>query len=257
MKVSAIAINTFREAVRNKILYSVILFAILVVGGATVFGRVTIGDTTKVIKDFGLFSLSFFGAVITIVSGVTLLAKEMKQKTVYNIVSKPLARWQFILGKYLGLVMTVSTIVLTMGLGLWLYIGLYQGELDSLILIGTFFVLLEVAILAAIAIFFSTVAVEIPLTGIFTLGAWIAGRSISYVKVFVSNEGTESGPLVWLTRALDLILPDFELLNFADDLVHGVSPGLSQMGYSLGYAILYCSAVILIASAIFSKRELV
>ena len=195
MKVSAIAINTFREAVRNKILYSVILFAVLVIGGATVFGRVTIGDTAKVIKDFGLFSLSFFGAVITIISGVTLLGKEMKQKTVYNIVSKPLARWQFILGKYLGLVMTVSSLVILMGLGLWLYIGLYQGELDSLILLGTAYVLLEVAILAAIAIFFSTVAVEIPLTGIFTLGAWIAGRSVSYVSEFLSQEGKDSGPL--------------------------------------------------------------
>ena len=108
MKIYAIALNTFREAVRNKILYSVLAFAVLLVAISALFGSVTIGETQRVIKDFGLFALSFFGAISTIICGVSLLNKELKQKTIHNIISKPVARWEFIVGKYLGLSLTVG-----------------------------------------------------------------------------------------------------------------------------------------------------
>ena len=135
-KILSIALNTFREAVRNKILYSVVFFAALVVGAAALFGRVTMGDPVKVIKDFGLFSLSFFGAVITIITGVTLLGKEIKHKTVYNIISKPVDRWQFIVGKYFGLFFTVASLVTLMGLGFVLFVSIYEGKFNSLMFLS-------------------------------------------------------------------------------------------------------------------------
>jgi len=228
VKVTAIALNTFREAVRNKILYSVILFAIILVAGATIFGQVTIGDTAKVIKDFGLFSISFFGAVITIICGVTLLGKEIKQKTVYNIISKPVARWEFILGKFFGLFLTVATLVALMGGAFFLYLLIYEGKPDWLIIVGTYYSIIEVFILSAVAIFFSTIAVTVTLTGLFTLGAWIAGRSISQVKEFLTVEGG-SGPLAWITGLLELVVPDLQVINVADGLVHGTHPGMTHI----------------------------
>jgi ABC-type transport system involved in multi-copper enzyme maturation permease subunit len=115
MKVFGIAINTYREAIRNRILYAVVAFGMVLVALSAFFGAVSIGNQADVIKDFGLFSLSFCGAVLTILSGVNLLHNEMAHKTVYNILSKPVSRWQFILGKQLGLALMVSVMVAFMG----------------------------------------------------------------------------------------------------------------------------------------------
>ncbi|MCC6953509.1 MAG: ABC transporter permease subunit, partial [Deltaproteobacteria bacterium] len=96
--ITAIALNTFREAIRNKVLYSGFLFVALLIAGSALFGSVSVGSQIKVIKDFGLFSLSIFGAIVAVAIGVNLLNKELKQKTIYNILSKPVERWQFIVG---------------------------------------------------------------------------------------------------------------------------------------------------------------
>jgi ABC-type transport system involved in multi-copper enzyme maturation permease subunit len=133
MRVSAICLNTFREALRNKILYSVLFFAVLLIGISAFFGAVSIGQQEQVIKNFGLFSLSFFGAIITILSGVSLLSKELKQKTVYNILSKPINRWEFILGKYLGLTFTVCLLVALMGIGLVIFVACFERRVDWLL----------------------------------------------------------------------------------------------------------------------------
>ncbi len=260
MKVQAIALNTFREAVRNKILYSVVLFAAIVVAAAALFGKVTMGDPVKVIKDFGLFSLSFFGAVITIITGVSLLGKEIKQKTVYNIISKPVDRWQFIVGKYFGLFFTVASLVTLMGLGLLGFVAIYEGEFNPLMFQGIFYVILEVAILAAVAIFFSTVVVTVTLTGLFTLGTWITGRSISYMNYFIQG-GPDSPPpspvLKGTVKVMDLIVPDLSLLNVANEIVHDINPGFNHAANATIYTICFATATLIVASFIFSKRELV
>lgn len=169
MQVQSIALNTYREAIRNKILYSVMLFAVLLVGASAAFGQITIGNQIHVIKTFGLFAVSFFGAVITIVTGVSLLNKEMKQKTIYNILSKPVARWQFLMGKHLGLTATVGSLVSLMGLGLMGFVYLFEGQVDWNLTLGILFSVLEVCVVASIAIFFSSVVVTTTLTGLFTM----------------------------------------------------------------------------------------
>jgi ABC-type transport system involved in multi-copper enzyme maturation permease subunit len=98
-KLYAIAINTMREAIRNKLLYSILLFAVLVVAVAALFGSVSIGDQMKFVKDFSLMSVSLFGVAIAVMLGVSMLNKELGRKTIYNILSKPVARWEFIVGK--------------------------------------------------------------------------------------------------------------------------------------------------------------
>jgi len=266
-KILTIATNTFREAIRNKILYSVIFFGLLLMGVAAVFGAVTIGDTVKVIKDFGLFSLSFFGAIITIVSGVNLLSKELKQKTIYNILSKPVARWEFILGKYLGLCLTVQVLVGLMGLGLIALSSIYSGQVEWLLFQGILYVFLEVMVIAAVALFFSSVVVTVTLTGLFTLATYIAGRSISEMKFFLSSStgasnigasNTEASPLMSIVvQVFDYILPDLSIFNIANTIVYGQSVSAGNFLNSLGYAVLYSGTVLAIGAYIFSKRELV
>ncbi len=255
MKVVAISINTFREALRNKILYSVVFFALLLVSISAFFGTVTIGDRSRVIKDFGLFSLSFFGAIITIIAGVSLLNKELKQKTIYNILSKPVERWQFILGKYLGLTLTVSILVALMGIGLVCFLGVLEGRVDWLMFQGIVLILLEVVVIAAISMFFSSLVVTTTLSGLFTLGAYIAGRSMSSVRYYMLHSEEPNEALLTLVHLLDKVLPDLSLFNMNDLIVYG-SP---VSGGSFLHAVIYCGAYSLVALVlavlIFERRE--
>src|SRR5688572_10435954 len=108
MRVAAIAANTFREAIRDRILYLLLAFAILMIVSSRVLSLLTVGAEEKIVKDVGLASLSLFGVATAIFVGVGLVFKEIEKRTVYTLISKPISRSQFILGKYLGLVMVLA-----------------------------------------------------------------------------------------------------------------------------------------------------
>ena len=256
MKVLAIALNTFREAVRNKILYSAVLFAIVLVGVSAFFGSVTIGSQVEVIKDFGLFSISFFGSMLAIISGVSLLNKELKHKTIYNILSKPVERWQFIVGKHLGLALTVSLLVTLMGVLLSLFLLFFEGKIDLLLFQGIGFTVLEVFVISSVTIFFSSVVITTTLTGLFTLAAYIVGRSINALNYYVSNEEISTPVILKIVNILDIILPDLSVFNVADTVVQGISVTSSQVGHAIIYCISYSMIMLCLSALIFSRREL-
>lgn len=257
MKVIAIAQHTFREAVRNKILYSVLFFAALIVAISALFGAVTIGNQVKVIKDFGLFSLSFFGAIMAMISGVTLLNKEIKQKTIYNILSKPVYRWEFIVGKHLGLSLTIGVLVSLMGCCLVVFTALFEGRIDWLLFEGILFCVFEVVVVSSVVIFFSSLVVTTTLTGLFTLGTYIAGRSISYLRYFTERGEGYNPVLSALVKVFDWILPDLSLFNISDSIVYGnaVSGRVALLAFL--YCVSYSAVMLVLSSLIFSKRELV
>lgn len=257
MKIIAIAQNTFKEAVRNKIIYSVLFFQILLIFAATVFAKVTMGDTIKVIKDFGLFSLSFFGMILSIVNGVSLLSNEIKQKTIYNILSKPVSRTQFILGKFIGLFSINAFLISLTGLGFIVYVWLLSGELDTLLFLGLGYTLLEVLILSALTIFFSSIVITVTLTGIFTLASYLAGRSISYLNYFFQQEENKNPLVEFFLKICDFIVPDLSVLNVADKIVYGVNPGASHFANGLVYSASFSAVALILAILIFSKRELI
>jgi len=256
MKTWAIVINTYREAIRNRILYTVLLFVVLLIAASTFFGSVTIGDQAQVIKDCGLFSLSFFGAIMTIITGVSLLNKELKQKTIYNILSKPVARWQFVLGKHLGLSLTVSLLVAVMGFGLFAYLVALEQQTDWLLFQGVAYAMMETTVIASVVIFFSSMAVTTTLPGIFTLGTYIAGHSIDYLKFFVGQNAHSSFFTRFLVDIASWILPDLTIFNANESIVYGHSLGAAQAGYAFLYCLAYSGAALSLAAIIFSKREL-
>lgn len=254
MKVWAIAINTFREAIRNKILYSILLFVVLLLAVSAFFGSVTIGNQAQVIKDFGLFSLSFFGAILTIVSGVSLLNKELKQKTIYNILSKPISRWEFILGKHLGLCLTVCLLVSIMGLGLFSFVGLIENQLDWLLFQAILFSLLEVVVIASLVMFFSSMAVTTTLPAIFVLATYLAGHSMSYFLKFFSEHSSPATEK--LAVAFSWLLPDLSLFNVNELIVYGQAVSPAHLSFAVIYCLSYSSALLILSSLIFSHREL-
>lgn len=253
MIIWAITLNTFREVIRNKILYSVLLFGVLVIGGSAVFANVSVGNPVNVIQDFGLFSLSLCGAILSIVSGVNLLNKELKQKTIYNVLSKPVERWQFVVGKFFGLGLTVSLLTALMAVALVILLAAYGGaELRLFQALG--FVLLEVWIISAITIFFSSVVITTTLTGLFTIGTYIAGHSISYLTYFLEMRDLPR-PVMGLVKFLDIVLPDLSLFNVNDLVVGGIDISASRFLFALLYTAGYSGVLLVLAGVIFRRRE--
>ncbi|MBI4514198.1 MAG: ABC transporter permease subunit [Deltaproteobacteria bacterium] len=253
MKVLSIALNTAREAIRNKVLYSIMLFALLLVGVAAVFGAASIGDQMKFIKDFSLLSISLFGVITTVVLGVNLLNKELGKRTIFNILAKPVARWQFILGKFLGLLATVAVMVALMSAALLIFLRGLEPQVDWRLLLAATSVVLELMVLIALALFFSSIVVTPALAGLFTAAAFVTGRSASYLRAFGSDEYP---PIVQQgSRLLYAIVPHLDRFNIADQVIFGERFSPWYFAHIVLYAVCYTALTLLLSVALFQRRE--
>lgn len=253
-RILTIALNTFRESIRSKILYSVICFGVLVCGAASAFGRVTIGDQGLVVETFGLFCTSLFSIIFSLISGSMLFAKELSRKTIFTLLARPVRRYEILVGKWLGLFLTSGCLVMLMGGALALYTSLVFGR-DSLpIFHAGFFMLAELLIIGSLIMFFSSLVVTPLFIGLFSLAVFLAGRSASYILQLIHPDQSDL-TLSPILQTFYTILPKFEFLAVNDRLVNGeqLSSGyyLSALGYSLGYSLI----VLVVSSLIFSRRE--
>jgi len=254
MRTFAIALNTAREAIRNKLLYSILLFAVVVVAVAALFGSVSIGDPMKFVKDFSLMSMSLFGVAIAVMLGVSMLHKEIGRKTIYNILSKPVARWEFIVGKFLGLVATLVLVVAIMTGALLAIVAAFEGRIDWTLALGAGTTVLELMILVGVALFVSAVVVTPTIAGLVTAAAFVAGRCAGYLDYF----GGPDQPLVLrgIARALYWTLPHLDRLNVANHVSYG-DPVAPTYVMTVGvYAFAYTGILLLLAIFMFSRREL-
>jgi ABC-type transport system involved in multi-copper enzyme maturation permease subunit len=253
MTTFVIAQNTFREAVRNRVLYSIAFFAFLMVGLSAIFGAASIGDELKFIKDFSLASISLFGVITTVTLGVNLLHKELGKKTILNILSKPVARWEFIVGKYLGLLATLTLLVGVMSAALVGFLWLMEGRPDCTLLLATGSTLMELSILLAIALFWSSVVVTPGLAGLFTAATFVAGRSSAYLQYFMSPA---SSPLTQAAMsALYAVLPHLDRFWIADQIVYHQTYSLWYFAHLGLYALAYGALALLAGVAFFRYRE--
>lgn len=248
-KIFAIAITTYREAIRSKILIVTLFFAILMVLAASLFANVAIGDRFKVVKDFGLTAISLFSVLFVTISGATLLFKEGQRKTIFNILSKAVGRYQVLLGKYIGLTATGVLLIWTMGLLLSAFVYLISGQLDKGLLIGYFSISLELLVVSALVIFFSSFVVTPLLIGIFTFSIFLIGRSSEYLITFSENSGIE-----WI-RFLRIIIPRFDSLYIGNDLVYGWRPDASQLIWSGIYCLGYVLILLILGIVGFTRRQ--
>lgn len=253
MRVLAIAINTAREAIRNKVLYSILLFAVLLVAASAAFGSASIGDQMKFVKDFSLLGISLFGVVTTVTIGVNLLSKELGKRTIFNILSKPVARWQFVLGKFLGLMLTVSVLVMAMSGALLGFLRLFEPQIDWGLLLASFTIVLELTVLIALALLFSAVVVTPTLAGLFTAAAFVAGRSSSYLLSFDSDEYPVA--LRHTTKVLHAMVPHLDRFNISDQVVYGAEFSGWYFVHIVLYAAAYTALVLLLSIVLFQRRE--
>jgi ABC-type transport system involved in multi-copper enzyme maturation permease subunit len=251
-----VAINTFREAVRDRVLYNLVFFALVMIGTAILVGQVSIGINRLVIVNLGLSAISIFGLVMALFIGVGLVYKEIEKRTLYSLLAKPIRRWQFLVGKYAGLLLTlaVNTALMTMGLAAALfYVGRPFVQSDASILIAVYFILLELALVTALALFFSCFSTPM-LSTLFTLGIYVTGVFAGDIREF--GDFTRSPFLKGVTRALYYLLPNFHNFNAIATAAHGEPVPFSLVAQNTAYAFLYVAVVLLAASAVFSRRNL-
>lgn len=254
-KILIIALNTCRESLRSKVLYSLFFFAIILVAVSALFGSVTIGDQVKVIKDFGLFAISLFSVTYAVIAGSTLLNKELSGKTVYNILSRPVHRGEFLIGKYLGMLATIIIMLLLMGAGFSLFVFLFEWQFNLALLHAYLHILFELIIVCAATIFFSSIVVTPMLSGLFTLGLFLAGRSTSFLLYFTSEEANSGPVLKYLLEALYYLLPHFDQISIINQVVYDKAVPFMQSFWALIYALGYASILLVLASFLFKRRE--
>ncbi len=252
MKVKALTINTFREAIRDKVLYSLLFFAVLMVGISYILDELTIGEKTKIIKDFGLASISIFGVMIAIFVGIGLVYKEIERKTIYNILSKPIPRYQFIIGKYLGLIMTLLIEVVVMSVVLFTMLYFYEGKIDFALFPAIAMIFIELMIVTAFALLFSSFSTPI-LSGLFTLSFYIIGHLTADLLELGRRSHNQS--LKYFTEILYYILPNLEYFNIKGKVVYHQNLEQGYLFFASVYGILYILIILLISIVIFQKRD--
>lgn len=253
MRILTIARNTFREAVRDRVLYNLVLFALLITGSAIFLGELTAGQEARTIVNLGLSAMLVFGAFISIFVGVSLVSKEIERRTVYAIFSKPVGRGEFVIGKYLGLCLTLLVNVLIMGAGVSLailYVG--GGSLAGSIWGAIFLIYFELAILTAVAILFSSFSSP-ALSALLTFFIFIIGNFSSSLRDFAANLGSASTKLFF--DALYYGLPNLSFYSFATNAAHGEMPTTNWLGGALLYAVIYIVILLSITIFIFSRRN--
>jgi len=253
MKIKAIAINTFREAVRNKTFYLLIFFGVLFIMFSKIISLLTIGDTTKVIKDVGLAGIHFFCILIAIFTGINLVYKEIEKKTIYNILSKPISRSSFILGKFLGLGLTLLLALFAMVIIFFLYLLIITGSFDYNILFYFLLLYFELLIITSVSLLFSSFSTPI-LSSLFTICFFLIGHITWTFNLF---EAKITAPFYKvIAHFFFYILPNLNKFNTKNDLVLGTLPPFSQILNSIIYALLYISVIIWCAVLIFNRKEL-
>jgi ABC-type transport system involved in multi-copper enzyme maturation permease subunit len=252
MKLGAIAINTFKEAARNKIFYLLIAFGIIFALSSRLVGLITLGDATKVLKNVGLASINFFSVLIAIFTGTNLIYKEIDKKTIYNIISKPITRSNFIIGKFLGLAYTLLVALASMAVVFFIFLFISTGEFDWRILIYFGLLYLELLIITSISLVFSSFSTPI-LSSIFTVIVYLVGHVLWTFNEF-KHKLVEPVTRVF-AHFFYYILPNLEKFNLRDQIVVNAEIDMNTVFISIIYGIFYIAALLILAIFIFNRRE--
>lgn len=251
--VAAVALNTFRETVRDRIFYLVGVFGLVLIGSSAILSPLTVGAQGKVVADVGLASLSLFGLLVVVFVGSGMLHKEIDKRTITTILAKPVSRRAYVAGKFGGLILTLACMLAAMGalfllVTLWTPVPLNPGYAAAF---G--FAFLELAVVTAVAVLLSTFVSPV-LAAVLTLALFVVGHVSSDLKAFGALVG---GPALRLvTSVLFYVLPNLEVFNVRGAVVHGDPVSGAHLALAALYATCYVALCLVLAGAIFTRREL-
>ena len=252
-RIFTIAFNTFREAVRDRVLYNLVLFVLLLTASAIFLGELTAGQEARTIVNLGLSAMLLFGAFISIFVGVSLVSKEIEKRTVYAIFSKPIGRGEFIVGKYFGLCLTLLVNVLIMGVGVSLALLYVGGKGLALSIWGAILLIyLELTILTAVAVLFSSFSSP-SLSALLSFFVFIIGHFSASLNDLAKNLGSNFAQ--YFFGAIYYLLPNLSHFSFITNSAHGDFPPTSMIGGAFLYSIVYNLILLTITILIFSRRN--
>ena len=254
-RIVSIASNTFREAVRDRVLYNLIAFALLISGAAIFVGQISIDIERLVVVNLGLAAVSLFGVVIAIFIGIGLVSKEIEKRTLYTVLSRPVRRWEFIIGKFFGLAGTlvVNTFFMAIGVfGALLYVAHKFTRPDALIFIALYFIILEFLMICALALLFSSFSTPL-LSAVFAFSLFVIGSFADDLRGFAE---LSHGFTHWVAAGAAYLVPNFSALNVISSVAHQQSIGGQLVLSNTLYALLYTTVALSGAVLIFERRNL-
>ena len=254
-RVGAIARNTFREAVRDRVLYNLVLFVLLLTGGAVFLGELSAAQESKIIVDMGLSCVLLFGVFIAIFVGVGLVYKEIERRTIYAIFSKPVGRGEFLLGKYLGLCLTLAVNVAVMGAGVSLalvYVGGGRSPLALSIWPAVALVYVELMILVAAALLFSSFSSP-ALSALLTFFVFVIGHFSAELKTLSTTVGGAAARAVF--AAVYYLLPNLSNYAYITAASHGEKPTAANFAAAVLYGLAYIAVLLAASTLVFKRRN--
>lgn len=250
-RVVAVAANTFRETVRERVLYNLVFFAILMTLCGLLLGQLSIRQDEKIIKDIGLAAMELFGHLIAIFIGIGLVSKEIERKSLYPLLAKPLSRDELFLGKFAGLGFTLLVNVAAMAAGLFATLLVTYRKADPALLKAVFAIYLSLLLVVAIALLFSTVT-STALAAVCTVSLVLAGRFSDVVRNMKQVAPGVPDPLV---DVLYFALPNFRNFDLKNAVTYGDYVAWSTVGWIMLYAMAYITALLGIGIALFRRKE--
>ncbi len=252
MKILAIALNTFREARRDRVQWILLLYAAVVLGGAYVLSPLAMGEGDRVTRDLGLAAISLVGVILIVLVGAGMVQKEVERRTVLTVLAKPVRRPEFLIGKYLGLMAMVATVFVLMAALLAGVMALRDHAVNPAVMAAAAFTLGELAVMTAVVVAFSAF-VSPALSGVFTLAVWVTGHFAGDLLRFAGR--APDAALAAAAKVVYYALPHLDLFNLRAEAAYGLLPAPGRALAAALYAVLYSASLLAAASVIFSRRE--
>ena len=246
-----IAKNTFKETIRDRILYGILIFSLLFLFSITVIGSLSLGEDLFIIRSFGLAGIYLFGLVITLFLGASLIYKEVEFKTIYIILAKPVKDSEVILGKFLGLLTSIVSVVGLIGLVYLSVVWFNGGGFDYGAILAMILQILEFSIIISVLILLSTFSAPIAST-IYTLVIVYCGHLLNLMLNYASNVG---GFQKYLVLGAYYLFPNLEKFNIRNLVVHNSVITQTEFLLTAGYAIIYTGLALCLTHFVFQRKE--
>jgi Cu-processing system permease protein len=252
MRVLAVAQNTFREAVRDRVLYVLLFLAAAAVFGSKAIGWVSIGQDIKIVKDISLAAVSVFGVLIAIFVGANLVYKEIDKRTIYTILSRPLWRWEFVLGKYLGLMGLLALVTVVMAGAAAVYVVFLGGAVDRVFFLAVLLIYAELMLVTALAVMLSAAASPI-LGALVVFSVYVIGHTTGILADL--PEHLENSPAKPLLEAAYYVVPNLSNFNIRAEAANGVAVSGSFVLWAMVYGLAYTVMLLALAAVAFEDKD--
>jgi len=253
LKIVSIARSTFRESIREKVWMIVLFFGAVIIASSFFLSPLAVGAKQKIILDVGLASISILGVLTAIFVGSSLLYKEMEKRAVYLLLTRPVSRFEYLLGKFAGIISTIVTLMIVMAL-IFLATAYVGGSaLNGKVFAAVYLSILEMMLMSALIVFFSTFTTPV-LTSFFSVCIFLAGNLSGDLRAFAQKFGGPATKLIM--DFLYYVLPNFRVFNLRHEAVHDLPFNPQDLTAATAYALVYCIAVIYFAYLVFREKEL-